>query len=174
MLLKQEDGAWSFGGDGTKDFVSPLAPLPKDEHMTKYAVGDKVEVGPTDEGYVGSWYAAKVIATSGGKPGELHLEYTTLEESEGVPLREWQPRTILRPMPPPFAAGAPPAGASSRGGGADCAGLGAKLVTLRQKGHVTCELPRRAVAAYDDALCAQSRRQPSQKPWPHSRRTPAE
>ena len=30
------------------------------------------------------------------------------KESEGVPLREWQPRTILRPMPPPYAAGAFP------------------------------------------------------------------
>ena len=108
VLLRQEDGAWSFGGDGSTGFVSPLAPLPKDEHMTRYAAGDAVEISPTDEGYVGSWYEGKVIATSGGKPGQLHLEYSTLEESEGVPLREWQPRTIVRPKPPPFSAGSFP------------------------------------------------------------------
>ena len=50
--------------------------------MSRYAPGDPVEISPTDEGYVGSWYEGTVIATSGGKPGELHLEYTTLEESE--------------------------------------------------------------------------------------------
>ena len=60
-----------------------IPPTPnQDEHMSRYAPGDPVEISPTDEGYVGSWYEGTVIATSGGKPGELHLEYTTLEESE--------------------------------------------------------------------------------------------
>ena len=59
VLLRQEDGAWSFDGDGRADFVSPLAPLPKDEHMTRYAPGDPVEISPTDEGYVGSWCAGE-------------------------------------------------------------------------------------------------------------------
>ena len=51
-----------------------------------------IQVGPTDEGYVGSWFGATVIETAGGEPGSVCVRYHTLEESDGVPLIEWQVR----------------------------------------------------------------------------------
>ena len=102
ILLLQEDGAWKFGGDGSSSsFQPPLAPLPKDENPPlKFSRGEKVEVGALDEGYVGSWYAAEIIATSGGEPGHVQIRFDTLQDDDGTALTEWQPRACLRPRPP--------------------------------------------------------------------------
>jgi hypothetical protein len=110
ILLQQQDGDWSFGGDGRPGtFVPPLASLPSDTHVTPLAVGAAVEVGPTEEGYIGSWYSAKVTALEGGpEPGHVQIQYDSLEESDGVPLREWQPPSVVRPVPPATAPGAFP------------------------------------------------------------------
>ena len=99
-----------------------------------------MEVGPTDEGYLGSWFSAQVrhifylalpahaclrdslsvfvashhlaawlpmqvLQVTGGEPGTVCVKYATLEESDGVPLVEWQPVGCLRPPPPPIAPG---------------------------------------------------------------------
>jgi len=99
---------WSFAGDGgPAPFVTPLAPLPDETHETRFSPGDSVEVGPTDEGFKGSWYAATLLAAEGGpEPGMVQLRYAALEETDGVPLVEWQPRACVRPAPPLVAEGA--------------------------------------------------------------------
>ena len=43
--------------------------------------------------------------TGGPEPGLVEVKYDALEDSEGVPLKEWQPRGVIRPLPPPLAAG---------------------------------------------------------------------
>ena len=112
VVLRQDEGKWYFGGDGQMgDFSPPLAPMPPQAADITFAKGDRVEVGPTDEGYVGSWFDAEVIELEGGEPGTVCVRYETLEESEGVPLVEWQPRGFLRPTPPDLVDGAfPPDG----------------------------------------------------------------
>lgn len=87
ILLVLEDGAWKFGGDGaSSSFEPPLAPLPKDENPPlKFTRGEKVEVGALDEGYVGSWYAAEIIATSGGDVGKVRIQFDTLEGMPATP-----------------------------------------------------------------------------------------
>ena len=103
ILLSMRDGAWAFGGDGSAGFVPPLAPMPKDEDPpVKWSVGDAIEIGPTDDGYLGSWYEGEVVATSGGPdPASVQVRYAKLEDDDGAPLTEWQPKACLRPRPPP-------------------------------------------------------------------------
>ncbi|KAL3931605.1 MAG: hypothetical protein SGPRY_001053 [Prymnesium sp.] len=104
VLLKQENGTWSFGGDGRMgEFVTPIAPLPPESAACspmRFRKG--AEVGPTDDGYLGSWFAATVVDA---REKEVCLQYHTLEESDGKPLVEWQPCSCLRPPPPPIAPG---------------------------------------------------------------------
>ena len=111
VMLAQQDGSWSFAGDGTAAFTPPLAPLPVDTAAPqRWNKGDKVEVGATDEGYVGSWYAGQIAAVSGGEAGKVLIQYDTLENGDGTPLTEWQPRSSLRPPPPGMMSGVwPPA-----------------------------------------------------------------
>ena len=80
------DGAWVFGGDGTPGFEPPLAPLPVEESPPKFwSKGDKVEVGPTDEGYVGSWFAGVIVDTSPEKvAARSHLEIASRRDLGGV------------------------------------------------------------------------------------------
>jgi len=117
VLLQQQDGDWFFVGDGRPgSFAPPLAALPPDTHVTPLAVGDAVEVGPVEEGYIGSWYSAIVTALEGGpEPDRVQVQYDSLEESDGVPLREWQPRKVVRPVPPATAPGAFPLDEISEG-----------------------------------------------------------
>ncbi|KAL1504840.1 hypothetical protein AB1Y20_008611 [Prymnesium parvum] len=108
LLLKQDQGEWSFGGDGGMgEFLPPIAPLPELKGAIRFAVGTEVEVGPTDEGYVGSWFTATVVEVK--DDGQTCVRYHTLEESDGVPLIEWQPCSCLRPVPPRVAPGCFPA-----------------------------------------------------------------
>ena len=71
VQLTQQDGSWSFAGDGRASFVPPLAPLPVDENpqARRWSKGNRVEVGPVDEAYVGSWYAGQIAAFAGGNQG---------------------------------------------------------------------------------------------------------
>jgi len=106
VQLTQQDGSWSFAGDGRASFRPPLAPLPVDENpqARRWSKGDRVEVGPVDEAYVGSWYAGQIAAFAGGKEGgeagTVKIQYDTLTNEDGTPLTEWQPLKCLRPRPP--------------------------------------------------------------------------
>ena len=106
VQLTQQDGSWSFAGDGRASFVPPLAPLPVDENpqARRWSKGDRVEVGPVDEAYVGSWYAGQIAAfaggNQGGEAGTVKIQYDTLTNEDGTPLTEWQPLKCLRPRPP--------------------------------------------------------------------------
>ena len=99
ILLVQEDGAWRFGGDGNAEFAPPLAPLPKDENPPlQWKKGEKVEVGALDEGYVGSWYEAEIIALSGGpEPGHVQVSFDTLTEEDGSPVKEGASQIVPTP-----------------------------------------------------------------------------
>ena len=79
-VLRQDEGRWAFGGDGRMgDFAPPLAPMSPQTEGT-FPVGTRVEVGPTDEGYVGSWFSAVVSELEGGEVSrvELHRDYTVI------------------------------------------------------------------------------------------------
>lgn len=66
----------------------------------EYRVGQKIEVIGKDEGFEGSYYAAKVISKE-GQANQYKVEYfTLLKEDESGPLQELLPADLIRPYPP--------------------------------------------------------------------------
>lgn len=70
--------------------------------MVEYRVGQKIEVIGKEEGFEGSYYAAKVISKEGAN--QYMVEYgTLLKEDESGPLQEVLVVDLLRPEPPNMA-----------------------------------------------------------------------
>ncbi|KAJ7279826.1 hypothetical protein O6H91_14G006300 [Diphasiastrum complanatum] len=61
--------------------------------------GLKVEVSSDEDGFVGSWYAAKVLCK---RKRYYAIQYDALVTDEGEPLVEQVLRSQLRPIPPPL------------------------------------------------------------------------
>ena len=45
-------------------------------------------------------YEAEIIALTGGEPGHVQVQFDTLNEEDGSPVKEWHPKSCLRPRPP--------------------------------------------------------------------------
>ncbi|KAI3962282.1 hypothetical protein MKX01_013087 [Papaver californicum] len=72
--------------------------------MERFHHGDLVEVTSTQEGFLGSYFEARIIKQT--EKDEFLVEYTKLyeEDNEKCLLREVVPRGEIRPMPPNFKA----------------------------------------------------------------------
>lgn len=67
----------------------------------EYSVGQKIEVIGKDEGFEGSYYAAKVISKENPTNLQYKIEYfSLLKEDESGPLQELLPPDLIRPFPP--------------------------------------------------------------------------
>lgn len=67
----------------------------------RFRRGDLVEVASKQEGFVGSYYEATVVADLGGSRGYLVQYRTLLEDDMSAPLREVAEDDEVRPRPPP-------------------------------------------------------------------------
>lgn len=67
----------------------------------RFRRGDLVEVASKQEGFVGSYYEATVVADLGGSGGYLVQYRTLLEDDMSSPLREVAADGEVRPRPPP-------------------------------------------------------------------------
>ena len=60
-----------------------------------------VEVRGSEEGFLGSWYAARVLEAKEGRQAvRLHLCYLAFQEEDGSLWEDWLDHPMVRPMPP--------------------------------------------------------------------------
>ena len=93
--------------------VEPLGPgakeLKREEQQrelrellaTHFQVDSLVEVRGSEEGFLGSWYAARVLEAKEGRQAvRLHLCYLAFQEEDGSLWEDWLDHPMVRPMPP--------------------------------------------------------------------------
>ena len=100
------------GGAGGKRKASDLTPGAKEIEQEKaaretarileqFAVGSVVEVRGTEEGFLGSWYAAHVLeAREARSTVKLRLCYQAFQEDDGSKWEDWIEARHVRPLPP--------------------------------------------------------------------------
>ena len=67
----------------------------------QYAIGSLVEVRGTEEGFLGSWYGARILEVREGRGGaQLRLCYLAFQEDDGSFWEDWVDHVHVRPMPP--------------------------------------------------------------------------
>ncbi|KAL7129413.1 hypothetical protein ABFS83_13G064500 [Erythranthe nasuta] len=74
--------------------------------MQGFRCGDIVEIASTEEGFVGSYYEAMVLAPQLRSNRGYIVQYRTLiaDDLSGLPLKEVAPVAEIRPRPPKIAA----------------------------------------------------------------------
>ena len=72
--------------------------------LQHFAVGNVVEVRGTEEGFLGSWYAAHVLeAREARSTVRLRLCYEAFQEDDGSTWEDWIDLRHVRPLPPAHA-----------------------------------------------------------------------
>ena len=69
--------------------------------LAKFAVGDLVEVRGVEEGFLGSWYAARILETKEDRTAiKFRVCYVAFVEDDGSLWEDWLDAHDVRPMPP--------------------------------------------------------------------------
>ena len=88
-------------GETLRDTARSEAPREANEPFDKFQTGHLVEVRGVEEGFLGSWYAARVIETQETKSNvRLRLCYLAFQEEDGSFWEDWLDLQHIRPMPP--------------------------------------------------------------------------
>ena len=90
---------------GAKEIEQEAAARETQRMLQHFAVSNVVEVRGTEDGFLGSWYAARVLEAREARSNvKLRLCYEAFQEDDGSKWEDWIEARHVRPLPPPHKA----------------------------------------------------------------------
>jgi len=90
---------------GAKEIEQEAAARETRRMLQHFAVSNVVEVRGTEDGFLGSWYAARVLEAREARSNvKLRLCYEAFQEDDGSKWEDWIEARHVRPLPPPHKA----------------------------------------------------------------------
>jgi hypothetical protein len=90
---------------GAREIEQEAAARETQRMLQHFAVSNVVEVRGTEDGFLGSWYAARVLEAREARSNvKLRLCYEAFQEDDGSKWEDWIEARHVRPLPPPHKA----------------------------------------------------------------------